>query len=91
MKTLLAGLIIDILERNLNDQMQTNINVLHKSIDIILFLGRQGLALRSSVDFSKPQEVNKGNFVAMLSLLSKTDTRLREHLTRAPKKCFIYI
>ena len=76
------------LERNLNDQMQTNIDVFHKMIEIILFLGRQGLALRGhrddSVDFSKPQEVNQGNFVAMLSL-SKTDTQLREHLTRAPK------
>ena len=72
-----------------------NLHVLEKIISTIVLLGRHGLPLRGHrddcVDFSVLQDVNKGNFIALLEHQAITNNILKDHLISAKKKCKIYI
>ena len=72
-----------------NEQYQNILHVLEKIISTIVLLGRQGLPLRGHrddcVDFSVLQDVNKGNFIALLEHQAITDNILKDHLISAKK------
>ena len=57
------------------------IDILHRIMNIILFLARQNLALRGHRE-SLDAEDNPGNFIELVKLISSYDPVLREHLTR---------
>ena len=57
------------------------VNILHRVMDIILFLARQNIVLRGYRE-SFDAEDNPGNFIELVKLISNYDPVLREHLTR---------
>ena len=73
------------LDKNHIEQIESGrkkwIDILHRIMDMSLFLARQNLALhghRESLD----AEDNPGNFIELVKLISSHDPVLREHLTR---------
>ena len=73
------------LDKNHLERMESErkkwIDILHRIMDIILFLARQNLALRGHRE-SLDAEENPGNFIELVKLISSYDPVLREHLTR---------
>ncbi|XP_040197560.1 zinc finger MYM-type protein 1-like [Rana temporaria] len=55
-------------------------DILHRLLDITLFLAKQNLAFRSHKE--DECSFNKGNFLEMVEMLSKYDSVLKEHLIR---------
>ncbi|KAM9311655.1 zinc finger MYM-type protein 1-like [Gastrophryne carolinensis] len=55
-------------------------DILHRLLDITLFLAKQNLAFRGHKEDGS--SLNKGNFLEMVELLSKYDPVLKEHLIR---------
>ena len=64
----------------MNEENQRWRDILHRLLDITLFLARQNLAFRGHRE-NKPS-LNKGNFLEMVELLSKYDPVLKEHQMR---------
>lgn len=71
------------------DRKKKNMAWLKSIVDLVLFLGRQGLALRGhtelnirelkqAVEERRPLEQNHGNFQALLHWLSTSDTNLQQ-------------
>ncbi|CAG2252153.1 unnamed protein product [Mytilus edulis] len=65
-------------EKNYN----LNCHILHKIVQTIVLCGKQNIALRGHRDDSTTpsQATNKGNFLAILNLLAKSDDTLKTHL-----------
>ncbi|XP_073491308.1 uncharacterized protein [Aquarana catesbeiana] len=55
-------------------------DILHRLLDITLFLAKQNLAFRGHKE--DECSFNKGNFLEMVEMLSKYDSVLKEHLIR---------
>ncbi|XP_053569321.1 LOW QUALITY PROTEIN: zinc finger MYM-type protein 1-like [Bombina bombina] len=55
-------------------------DILHRLLDITLFLAKQNLAFRGHKE--DESSFNKGNFLEMVEMLSKYDSVLKEHLIR---------
>ncbi|XP_061469367.1 zinc finger MYM-type protein 1-like [Rhineura floridana] len=55
-------------------------DVLHRLLDITLFLAKQNLAFRGHKE--DESSLNKGNFLELVEMLSKYDPVLKEHLMR---------
>ena len=63
------------------EQVEKNRKVLASIIEIILFCGRQGIALRGTSDDGVLSECNRSNFNALLQLCVKSgDENLKRHL-----------
>lgn len=66
------------------DQLKAESNkwkkILHRILDIILFLSERGLAFRGSSE--QIGDSHNGNFLGIVELLSKYDSVLAEHVTR---------
>lgn len=84
-KTLEAGLrlhktidieIINLMEKNKKKWR----DVLHRLLDITLFLAKQNLAFRGHKE--NESSLNKGNFLELVEILSRYDPVLKEHLMR---------
>ena len=76
-----------------SDQLaDENKHILCQIILAVEFLAKQGLPFRGhrddKVDFSS-EDTNRGNFVATLQLMTKSDTILSKHLASS-KKCKIH-
>src|SRR6185437_2982798 len=64
-------------------------SVLYRLIDIILFIGRQGLAYRGTKEAAYTLEIkdlNHGNFLELVLLLSKYDPVLQAHVAESIKR-----
>ena len=74
--------------RQANHQEQTNKEILREIVRAVEFLAKQGLPFRghrdSKVYFAEDSS-NKGNFVATLQLLGKSNQTLQDHLLSAQK------
>ena len=70
-----------------HDQYQDNLRVLSTIVRAILFCGRQNIALRGHRDDHTSDNVNKGNFIALLNLLAEFDQDLSRHLQFGKKIC----
>lgn len=77
---------IDIdLTRKLRNEVENNRRVVERLIDIILFIGKQGLAYRGKKEAAyslKVESVNHGNFLELVLLLAKYDRILQVHLEK---------
>lgn len=64
------------------EQMERNGKILHRLIDITLFLARQGLAFRGHRAYAGlgAPSLNEGNFLELLKLLAQYDALLEEHM-----------
>jgi len=60
-------------------RVERNRDILKRHIDVVLYLGRQGLALRGHKECDG-RDVNEGNFIELLKLLAKYDGLLNDHL-----------
>lgn len=61
-----------------NEQVSENRKVLERLIDAVCFLGSQELAFRGNDE--REESENKGNYVELLNLIAKYDTKLENHL-----------
>ena len=59
-------------------------DILHRVLDVILFLARQNLSFRGHREDAS--SLNKGNFLELVELLSHYDVALREHLVRLQQR-----
>ena len=59
-------------------------DILHRVLDVILFLARQNLSFRGHREDAS--SLNKGNFLELVELLSHYDVALREHLVRPQER-----
>ncbi|XP_069823176.1 zinc finger MYM-type protein 1-like [Dendropsophus ebraccatus] len=75
--TVIAGLI-----RGEREKIENNRKILHRLIDVTLFLAKQGLAFRGHREHSGlgDPNVNEGNFLELLKLLGQYDCVLEHHL-----------
>lgn len=77
---------VEYMVNDTNQQMfDENIHILSCIVDAVLFLGKQNLALRGHRDDRTSTDSNKGNFWAILELISKSDKILKKHLETAKK------
>ena len=73
---------------SIDNQLITRINtdiskwmeLLHRIIDVILFLGQRGLSFRGDTD--AVGDVHNGNFLGIIELISHYDPILREHVRK---------
>ncbi|XP_056392625.1 zinc finger MYM-type protein 1-like [Hyla sarda] len=84
-KTLAAGLRLqETIDAQTISMMETDKkkwrDILHRLLDITLFLAKQNLAFRGHKE--DESSLNKGNFLEMVEMLSKYDPVLKEHLIR---------
>lgn len=68
--------IINLMEKNKKKWR----DVLHRLLDITLFLAKQNLAFRGHKE--NESSLNKGNFLELVEILSRYDPVLKEHLMR---------
>lgn len=71
-------------EKKRRDQIHNNRQIVNRVVEIIIFIGKQGLSYRGSTaeaayDLNNPF-VNHGNFLELLFLLDKYDPLLSAHL-----------
>lgn len=60
-------------------------HVLHRIIDILKLIGKRGLSFRGSIESAytlENENVDHGNFLEILMLLSKYDLTLKNHLNQ---------
>ena len=72
-------------EKKRISDVKNNRDLLERIIDAIFLLGRQGLALRGH-DEKLSAAVNNGNFLELLKLLGKYDSKVGEHLRKVEKE-----
>ncbi len=69
-------------------QAEKNREILRQIVYGVEYLAKQGLPFRGhredKIDFSV-SSVNRGNFIALMQLLGKSNTTLQEHLLHCPK------
>ena len=63
-------------------EVNNNQNVMTRVVDTIIFLGKQGLALRGHRESLTSEVVNTGNFLELLKLLSAYDVTICDHLQK---------
>eukprot|EP00102_Acyrthosiphon_pisum_P011108 XP_008179712.1 PREDICTED: uncharacterized protein LOC103308322 [Acyrthosiphon pisum] len=66
-----------------SQEVQNRRKVLERLIDIVIFIGRQGIPYRGKHEAAnslKNIEVNHGNFLELVMLISKYDTILNQHV-----------
>ena len=82
----------DLFNKEQESEKETRRQVLEKIIQIIFFIGRQGIAFRVKLEsaWSIPSDEfensNCGNFLALVVLISKYDPVLGRHLNEVTKK-----
>lgn len=67
-------------------------DILHRLLDITLFLAKQNLAFRGHKETES--SINKGNFLEMVEFLPRYDTVLKEHLMKLKEsggKCKVIV
>ena len=69
-------------EQRLREKAKANRNVMKRIVDAVMFLGRQGLALRGHRESLMRETQNSGNFLELLKLLSQHDTTIKDHLEK---------
>ena len=69
-------------EQRLREKAKANRNVMKRIVDAVMFLGRQGLALRGHRESLMHETQNSGNFLELLKLLSQYDTTIKDHLEK---------
>ncbi len=62
------------------EQFEKNSHILECIVKVLLLCGKQNLALRGHRDDSTSTESNKGNFLAVLNLMSESDKILQDHI-----------
>ena len=63
-----------------NQQVSENREILERLIDTICFIGSQEIALRGNDESQKSE--NKGNYVELINLIAKYDSKLAAHLAK---------
>ena len=71
-------------EQRLRVKAKANRNVMQRIVDVVMFLGRQGLALRGHREtlMHVHETQNCGNFLELLKLLSQYDNTMKDHLEK---------
>ena len=64
---------------------QKNIIILKSIVEAVVFCGKQSLPLRGHRDDRSSVSSHKGNFLALIELMSKHDSALREHIESGQK------
>lgn len=77
--------------RVVQQQMKDNNHLLRQIVRAILFLARQGLALRGDKEYNTDSKTNQGNFLALLKLFSENDPLLHSHLHSPRAKNATYL
>ena len=78
--------ISSILDRNQQERILHNKEVLKTLFKCVLFCGKQGLALRDHRDDNTVDDpTNKGNFLELVHFCATTDAGMRRHLENAPR------
>ena len=72
--------LVDRKKQNLYDQ---NFHALRCIVNAVIFCGKQNISLRGHRDDSSSTASNKGNFLAVLDLISEYDEGLKSHLETA--------
>ena len=62
-------------------EVARNRSVMQRIVDVVMFLGRQGLSLRGHRETICDDSINSGNFIEVLKLISHYDTTVNRHLT----------
>ena len=82
---------IDVMSNSaLQSRMTENAHILRQIVRTILFLSKQGLALRGDFEDVHSSR-NPGNFLAMLKMLAENDSTLHAHLHEPRAKNATYI
>ncbi|XP_041346704.1 52 kDa repressor of the inhibitor of the protein kinase-like [Gigantopelta aegis] len=71
-----------ILDRKRKQLFEDNLHILKCIVDAVVFCGKQNIALRGHRDDSSNTASNRGNFLATLDLMAKSDKILHTHLER---------
>ena len=69
-----------------NAEVYNNRQIVIRLIDIVLFIGKQGLALRGSQETAATlddESLNHGNFLELVLLMAKYDQILENHVQKA--------
>nr|CAI5822824.1 unnamed protein product [Callosobruchus analis] len=87
-KTLAVGLkknetIDKVNEDTINREAKKWRNILHRLLDITLFLAQQNLAFRGHRE--DPSSENRGNFIELVKMMAKYDPVLSEHWSKLQK------
>ena len=70
----------------MNKEMyEKNYSILKNVVRSVIFCGKQNVPLRGHRDNSTSTAPNKGNFLALLQLMSENDVVLKEHLEQGKK------
>lgn len=64
---------------------ERNLHILNSIVETVLLCARQTIALRGHRDDLSGDSANKGNFLAILTLLARHDPLLKRHLEEAPR------
>lgn len=77
----------------MNKQKQENIKrnreVLSHIVKVVLWLGRQGIAYRGHRENLADDSANRGNFLELISLLSQYDDKLAHHVEHCKKTSYM--
>lgn len=73
-----SGTLTELLDHSVSTETTKWRKIFERIIDVVLFLGERSLAFRGSSD--KVGDVNNGNFLGILELLSHYDPVLQEHM-----------
>jgi hypothetical protein len=82
-KTSLSGTVVEQLGNNRAEMIKNNRLYLQAVSDVILTCCKQDIALRGHRE--TPDSINKGNFLEILSLLSRYNSVVEERIQRGPK------
>ena len=77
--------------RVVQQQMKDNNHLLHQIVWAILFLARQGLALRGDKEYNTDSKTNQGYLLALLKLFSQNNPLLHSHLHSPRAKNATYL
>lgn len=64
---------------------EKNLHILKCIVETVLLCAKQSIALRGHRDEFSSDSANKGNFLAILTLLASHDPLLKQHLEEAPR------
>ena len=75
-----AGTLCSLFEKAISSEAEKWREILKRILDVILFLGERGLAFRGTSE--KIGDINNGNFLGIIELLSHYNLKLQEHINK---------
>ena len=75
-----AGTLCSLFEKAISSEAEKWREILKRILDVILFLGERGLAFRGTSE--KIGDINNGNFLGIIELMSHYNLKLKEHINK---------